>query len=40
MRHLDDFVPADHPLRVIRVMVPDGHPNYTAYGHLKLPHLN
>ena len=21
MRHLDDFVPADHPLRVIRVMV-------------------
>jgi transposase len=21
MRHLDDFVPADHPLRVIRMMV-------------------
>ena len=21
MRHLDDFVPADHPLRVIRIMV-------------------
>ncbi len=24
----------------LRALLPDGHPNSPAYGHLKLPHLN
>ena len=26
--------------RISSSLLPDGHPNSPAYGHLKLPHLN
>ena len=29
-----------HKSGIDAVIIPDGHPNSPAYGHLKLPHLN
>ena len=36
MRHLDDFMPADHPLRVIRIM-DSGHPDRIVHGQANEP---